>query len=106
MYSLSEVALITPVRDGMNLVAKEFVASRKDLKGVLILSEMTGSAMELGEAILINPTDKNEISMAIKQALTMPEKEQKARMSSMQQRISNYNVFLTGRMILFHNWTK
>ncbi len=93
LYSVSDAALITPIRDGMNLVAKEFIASRKDEKGVLILSEMAGSAMELGEAIQINPTDKNEISLAIKQALIMPEKEQRLRILSMQQRIKNYDVF-------------
>ena len=57
MYALSDVALVTPLRDGMNLIAKEYVASRTDKTGVLILSEMAGAAKELGEAIIINPNN-------------------------------------------------
>jgi trehalose 6-phosphate synthase/phosphatase len=92
LYTTCDLALITPLRDGMNLVAKEFVASRKDQQGVLILSEMTGAARELTEAILINPNDITEIAEAIKMGLEMPESEQQERMSAMQQVIRNYNV--------------
>ncbi len=91
-YSGCDIALITPVRDGMNLVSKEFVASRKDLKGVLILSEMAGSAAELGEAILINPTDLDEMSTAIKRALHMPVLLQARNLEIMQERIRTYDV--------------
>ncbi len=73
LYSKSEVALVTPLRDGMNLVCKEFIASKTDKKGVLILSEMAGAARELSEAILINPNDVNQIVEAMKTALEMPE---------------------------------
>ncbi|WP_207508991.1 bifunctional alpha,alpha-trehalose-phosphate synthase (UDP-forming)/trehalose-phosphatase [Telluribacter humicola] len=93
MYTVSDVALITPVRDGMNLVCKEYVASRKDLRGVLILSEMAGAAAELGEACIINPTDNLEIATAIRNALEMPVEEQAKRIKAMQNRLSAYDVF-------------
>ncbi len=93
LYNSSDVALITPVRDGMNLVAKEYVASRITHTGVLILSEMAGVAKEMGEAIIINPNNEDEIADALKQALTMPVEEQKARISNMQERIQRYSVF-------------
>ncbi|MEO8887518.1 MAG: bifunctional alpha,alpha-trehalose-phosphate synthase (UDP-forming)/trehalose-phosphatase [Mucilaginibacter sp.] len=92
LYTSCDLALITPLRDGMNLVAKEFVASRKDQKGVLILSEMAGAARELSAALLINPNDTDEIADAIKKGLEMPEQEQKVRLNAMQQRIRKYNV--------------
>lgn len=93
LYTLADVALITPIRDGMNLVAKEFVATRTDKKGVLILSEMAGASLELNGAILINPTDKRTLSAAIIQALTMEEQEQAQRMQLMQDRIRVYDIF-------------
>ena len=71
LYTICDVALITPLRDGMNLVAKEFVASRKDKKGVLILSEMAGAAKELTDALMINPNDTIELAETIKQGLTI-----------------------------------
>jgi len=92
LYKVADAALITPLRDGMNLVAKEFVASRSDKQGVLILSELTGAASELSEAILVNPLDREEISNAINQALTMPIKEQEERMVMMQKRLKEYDV--------------
>ncbi|GAB2772465.1 bifunctional alpha,alpha-trehalose-phosphate synthase (UDP-forming)/trehalose-phosphatase [Rhabdobacter roseus] len=93
MYTASDVALITPIRDGMNLVCKEYVASRKDLRGVLILSEMAGAAAELGEALIINPTDSQDIAYAIKKGLEMPLDEQTKRMLAMQGRLKEYDVF-------------
>lgn len=93
MYSQAQVALITPLRDGMNLVCKEFIASKKDKKGVLILSEMAGAAKELSEAILINPNDQDELVEAMYQALTMPEEEQIARNTEMQSKLKRYNVY-------------
>lgn len=91
LYQAADVALITPLRDGMNLVAKEYVASCID-KGVLILSELTGAASELNEAILVNPTDTDEVANAIYEALTMPLVEQRSRLSYMQRRIAEYDV--------------
>lgn len=92
LYLTCDLALITPLRDGMNLVSKEFVASRKDQKGVLVLSEMAGSAKELTDALLINPNDEAEISRMIKRGLEMEEAEQKQRMEAMQARIERYDV--------------
>jgi trehalose 6-phosphate synthase/phosphatase len=93
MYTASDVALITPIRDGMNLVCKEYVASRQDTRGVLILSEMAGAAAELGEALIINPLDRQDIADAIKTAFEMPVDEQIKRMQAMRQRIKDYDVF-------------
>jgi trehalose 6-phosphate synthase/phosphatase len=91
LYQAADVALITPLRDGMNLVAKEFIASCID-KGVLILSELTGAASELNEAVLVNPTDTDEVANAIYSALMMPLIEQRSRLSYMQRRIAEYDV--------------
>jgi trehalose 6-phosphate synthase/phosphatase len=92
LYTSSDVALITPVRDGMNLVAKEYVATRTEQDGVLVLSEMTGASKELGEALQINPFNFEEIADTLKRALEMPKAEQKRRMLSLQKRISRYSV--------------
>jgi trehalose 6-phosphate synthase/phosphatase len=91
LYQAADVALITPLRDGMNLVAKEYIASCID-NGVLILSELTGAASELNEAVLVNPTDTDEVANAIYFALTMPLLEQRSRLSYMQHRIAEYDV--------------
>lgn len=92
LYTSSDVALITPVRDGMNLVAKEYIATRTNTDGVLVLSEMTGASKELDEALLINPYNFSEIADAIKMAIEMPKTEQKRRMKSLQKRVSRYSV--------------
>lgn len=92
LYSTSDIALVTPNRDGMNLVAKEYIATKIDRKGVLILSEMAGAARELGEAILVNPNNMKELSDAILQAAQMPEEEQILRNSLMQERLQRYDV--------------
>jgi len=92
LYSVSDVALVTPLRDGMNLIAKEYVASRTEQTGVLILSEMAGAAQELGEAIIINPNHTEEIYDALAEALTMPVVSQQARITTMQSRLKTYTV--------------
>ncbi|WP_299583317.1 bifunctional alpha,alpha-trehalose-phosphate synthase (UDP-forming)/trehalose-phosphatase [uncultured Sunxiuqinia sp.] len=97
LYSTSDVALITPVRDGMNLVAKEYIASRINQSGVLIISEMAGAVKEMGEAIIINPNNEAEIADSIHQALTMSMEEQKRRMRYLQDRIRRYDVFKWSR---------
>lgn len=96
-YRIADVGLVTPLRDGMNLVAKEFVASKLDKKGVLILSEMAGAAKELSDAILINPFNKNEFVQAMYQALTMPLQEQRSRIEKMQVSLKKYNI---------HHWVR
>ena len=92
LYTASAIALITPVRDGMNLVAKEYVATRTQQNGVLILSEMAGAAKEMNEALLINPNSFDDFASAIKRALTMPEKEQRKRMKILQKRLKRYDI--------------
>lgn len=93
LYTVCDVALITPIRDGMNLVCKEFVASRHDCRGVLILSELAGAAKELTDALIINPTDTQEVAAAIRQALSMDPDEQERRMQRMREHLQNHNVF-------------
>jgi trehalose 6-phosphate synthase/phosphatase len=92
LYAVSDVCLVTPLRDGMNLVAKEYVATRGDGAGVLILSEMAGAAKELPEAIIINPNNRAEIAAALKEALEMPLREQQKRHRLMQRRLRRYDV--------------
>jgi len=92
LYTISDVALVTPLRDGMNLIAKEYVASKSDKQGVLILSEMAGAAKELGEALLINPNNPEEIAASISEALEIPEGDQLLRMAAMQARLRKYNI--------------
>ncbi len=92
LYCLCDVALVTPLRDGMNLVAKEFIASRPDQKGVLILSEMAGASKEMGEALLINPFHLGDFARALEQALAMPVEEQARRNQFLQERLRRYDV--------------
>ncbi|TDH24586.1 bifunctional alpha,alpha-trehalose-phosphate synthase (UDP-forming)/trehalose-phosphatase [Segetibacter sp. 3557_3] len=92
LYTGCDLALITPLRDGMNLVAKEFVASRQDHKGVLLLSELTGAARELTDALLINPNDLDGLARKIKEGLEMSEAEQSRRLVRMQNRLIQYDV--------------
>ena len=92
LYSLADVALVTPLRDGMNLVAKEYTATKADGKGVLILSETAGAAQELGEAIIINANNQEELAQALVKALDMPEQEQIERNRTMQKRLRRYDV--------------
>lgn len=92
LYNMADIAFVTPVRDGMNLIAKEYTATKTDGKGVLILSETAGTANELGEAIIINVNNQEEMTQAIEEALVMPEEEQIERMRTMQSRLQRYNV--------------
>lgn len=94
LYNVADVALITPLRDGMNLVAKEFVATQQDKErqGILILSEMAGAVSELGEAMKVNPHDKESCVLAIKEALEMDQSERLRRNEAMQSRIERYTV--------------
>lgn len=93
-YNLSDIALITPLRDGMNLVAKEYIAAKgnKD-EGVLILSEKAGASKELSEAIIINPNSEEEIAQAIKKALEIPKKTQQKKIKMMQDYLKENTVY-------------
>ncbi|MFO0553965.1 MAG: bifunctional alpha,alpha-trehalose-phosphate synthase (UDP-forming)/trehalose-phosphatase [Polyangiaceae bacterium] len=93
LYRVADVMLVTPIRDGMNLVAKEFCASRVDELGVLVLSEFAGAASELGEAILVNPYDVDETAAAIGRALALSEEEQGVRMRMLRERVLSYDVY-------------
>jgi trehalose 6-phosphate synthase/phosphatase len=86
--------VVTPIRDGMNLVAKEFVASRVDEDGVLVLSELAGAASELGEALLVNPFDVDGLASAMKRAIEMPRQEQRARMRALRERVADNDVYV------------
>ena len=92
LYTSCDIAWLTPLRDGMNLVAKEYVATRTDKTGVLILSEMAGSANEMSESLLINPNNFEQIADAINEAINMPKEEQQARNEILQKRLERYNV--------------
>lgn len=93
LYTSADAALISPVRDGMNLVAKEYVASRKDLRGALVLSSMAGAAKELKEAITINPFDAEMIADKLYYGLNMSEEEQARRLERMQKYLQKHDVF-------------
>jgi len=92
LYHLADIALVTPLRDGMNLVAKEYVAAKRDNPGVLILSEMAGASIELMDSIIINPNSVIEIEGALIEALEMPVNEQLKRLKRMQAIISKQTV--------------
>lgn len=92
LYTSSDIAWLTPIRDGMNLVAKEYIATRTDKSGVLILSEMAGSAKEMNEALLINPNNFEQIADTLYKAINMPKLEQERRNTILQRRLERYNV--------------
>lgn len=92
LYASADIALVTPIRDGMNLVAKEYVASKRNQPGVLILSEMTGAIDELPEALSINPSNTASVAEAMNTALKMSKREQLRRLSEMQRRLKANTV--------------
>lgn len=92
LYRAADVMLVTPLRDGMNLVAKEFPASRTDEDGVLVLSELAGAATELSDALLVNPFDIDQTAATIRRALSMPREERRARMGALRRRVAGYDV--------------
>jgi len=92
LYLVADVAWVTPIRDGMNLVAKEYVATHTDNRGVLILSGTAGSALELSEALVVNVFNRRELLEALQNAVSMPEEEQAQRMRTMRQRIIEYDL--------------
>lgn len=100
-YRASELCFVSSLHDGMNLVAKEFIASREDEQGVLILSQFTGASRELLEALIVNPYNIDQCAAALHVALEMPKIEQKNRIRSMRSLIQEFNVYRwAGRMLL------
>jgi trehalose 6-phosphate synthase len=92
-YRAADVCLVTSLHDGMNLVAKEFVAARDDNYGVLVLSTFTGAALELTDALLVNPYDVQQVADAIHRALHMPDEEQDRRMRRMRRTVTEHNIY-------------
>jgi trehalose 6-phosphate synthase len=92
LFLAADVMLVTALRDGMNLVAKEYVASRADEDGVLVLSEFAGAADELKQALLVNPHDIEGLKRAILNAVHMPRAERRTRMRALRQRVLTYDV--------------
>ncbi|HEU4569663.1 MAG TPA: trehalose-6-phosphate synthase, partial [Gemmatimonadales bacterium] len=100
-YRGADVCVVTSLHDGMNLVAKEFVAARDDERGVLVLSRFTGAARELPEALIVNPYDTDQCAESLHVALTMPEADQRARMRLMRRLVSSFNIYRwAGRMLI------
>ncbi len=100
VYQFADVAWVAPLRDGMNLVAKEYVACRADGLGVLVLSSFAGAAAEMAEALLINPFDQERTSLTVVRALSMSEEEQRDRMSALHERVLRNDVFVWGDSFL------
>jgi len=100
LYRMARACVVSSLHDGMNLVAKEFVAARTDSRGVLILSRFTGAAQELGEALLINPFALDEFAETLRQALEMSEEEQERRMRRMRQQLADNNIYRWAGMLL------
>ena len=97
----ADLCMVTSLHDGMNLVAKEFVAARDDEQGVLILSQFAGASRELPEALVVNPYDADQGASALQIALTMPSEEQRERMRFMRGVVREFNVYRwAGRMLL------
>jgi len=92
-YRAADLCYVSSLHDGMNLVAKEFVAARDDERGVLVLSQFTGAARELTEALIVNPYDLEEASSALATAITMPREEQRDRMHAMRGLLAEFNVY-------------
>jgi len=99
-YRLGDICIVSSLHDGMNLVAKEFISSRFDEGGMLVLSQFTGAARELSDAVLVNPYDIEEFSDNIFAALNLPEEERKKRMVKMREAVRNNNIFRWAGKIL------
>jgi trehalose 6-phosphate synthase len=100
LYRAADFCMVTPLHDGMNLVAKEYVAARSDLRGVLILSRFAGAAVELDQALLVNPYSIQECATAIRKALSMSDSEKEYRMKAMRDHIAEKNIYSwAGEMI-------
>jgi trehalose 6-phosphate synthase/phosphatase len=92
LYALAEVAMVTPLRDGMNLVAKEYVAAQREGSGVLVLSEFAGAAEELFNATVVNPYDAQQVANSLRDALDTPVEQRRARMRPMRERVMRFDA--------------
>jgi trehalose 6-phosphate synthase len=101
LYRAADVCYVSSLHDGMNLVAKEFIAARDDERGVLLLSRFAGAARELTEALIVNPYDVESVAEALAAALSMPAAQQQERMRAMRSHIAEHNVYRwAGRMLV------
>lgn len=100
LYQLADICWVGALRDGMNLIAKEYVACKSDGEGVLLLSEFAGAAAEMGEALLINPFDEDGTAEAVSRALALDEEDRRARMRALHQRVMRNDVFQWGKRFL------
>lgn len=100
LYALADVAWVAPLRDGFNLVAKEYVACQREGSGVLVLSEFAGAAAEMGEALMVNPYDEGRTAETIRRALEMPAEERRERMRALHKRVTHNNVFAWGERFI------
>jgi trehalose 6-phosphate synthase/phosphatase len=100
LYALAAVGWVTPLRDGMNLVAKEYVASQRGRDGALVLSEFAGAAAEMGEAFIVNPYDEDRTAEVIERVLSLPAEERRERMAALHRRVRRNNVFAWGQRFL------
>jgi len=100
LYCAADVMVVTPLRDGMNLVCKEYVATRRGLNGVLVLSEFAGAASELTSALLVNPHDLDGVTRALEHALTMEPEEERTRMRTMHRQVMTHDVDRWARSFL------
>jgi len=99
-FVAADVMVVTPVRDGMNLVAKEYVACRRDLGGALVLSEFAGAAAELTQAFLVNPHDLDGVKNAMVEAITVDREQGRSRMKAMRRQVMTYDVDRWARSFL------
>jgi trehalose 6-phosphate synthase len=100
LFRAADFCVVSSLHDGMNLVAKEFIAARDDEAGVLILSSFAGASKELLEALLVNPYNVSEMAEAMQRALTMPEQEQKERIRLMREMVRDNNIYYWAGRIL------
>jgi trehalose 6-phosphate synthase len=100
LYCAADVMVVTPLRDGMNLVCKEYVATRRGLDGVLVLSEFAGAATELTSAVLVNPHDLDGVARGLERAMTMDPMEERARMRTMHRQVMTHDVDRWARSFL------
>ena len=103
-YRAANVCVVSSLHDGMNLVAKEFVAARDDRQGVLILSPFTGAAREMPEALLVNPYATDAFADALHTALMMPSAEQQRRMQRLRAQVAEHNIFRWAGLLLIETF--
>ena len=93
LYRLGDICIVSSLHDGMNLVCKEFIATKNDLNGILLLSQFTGAARELGDAIFVKPYDKEDFAITIKKAIELPQKEKEKRMKRLRSVVRENNIY-------------